>query len=202
MGQKASPGGIEERALELAGRIVQAYAPAAWTDARVEAWIDWAGGETDLGAAIGEFAETLTRRAQAKGLVKEPAERARFRDALTSAFLSGTIAIGAAPQSQAPTVVDAARPGAVAALRELTATFRGEQAAAAAAVELGVRLQAVMDAVLRCEGEAEACADPARNPSLARAAHAARQAGASSAVILEAVSLARAGESEWRAAAP
>jgi ribonucleoside-diphosphate reductase alpha chain len=59
-----------------------------------------------------------------------------------------------------------------------------------------------MDAVLRCEGDAEACADPARNASLARAARAARLAGASPALILEAIALARAGENEWRAAAP
>ena len=202
MDQQGSPGGIEERTLELADRIVQARAPASWTDARVEAWIDWAGGEADLGAAIGEFAETLTRRAQAKALVKDPAERARFRDDLVDALLSGAIAIGAAPQSRTPTIVEAERPGAAVALRELVSGFRGEQAAAAAAAELGARLQAVMDAVLRCEGEAEACADPVRNPSLARAAHAARQAGASAALVLEAVALARAGESAWNATPP
>lgn len=202
MDQQGSLGGIEERALELADRVVQARAPAGWTDARVEAWIEWAGGETDLGAAIGEFVETLTRRAQAKTLVKDVAERTRFRQDLTEALLSGAIAIGAAPQSRAPAILEAGRPGAVAALREHVASYRGEQAAAAAAAELGSRLQAVMDAVLRCEGEAEACADPARNPSLARAAHAARQAGASAATVLEAISLARAGETEWRATPP
>src|ERR1700761_408974 len=116
MDQQGSLGGIEARALELADRIVQAHAPASGTDARVEAWIDWAGGETDLGAAIGEFVETLTRRALAKNLIKDPADRTVFRDALMAAFLSGAIAIGAAPQSRAPAVVDAARPGAAAAL--------------------------------------------------------------------------------------
>ncbi|CAN7306639.1 ribonucleotide reductase [Phenylobacterium sp. LjRoot219] len=199
---QASPGGIEERALELADRIVTARAPAGWSDARVEAWFDWAGGEPDLDAAIGEFAETLTRRAQAKGLVKDAAERTAFRAALTTALLGGAIAIGAAPQSRAPTVLDGERPSAAHALRDLTAAYRGEQAAAAAALESGARLQAVMDAVLRCEGEAAACADPARNPSLARAAQAARQIGAPPAEILDAVALARAGETEWRAAAP
>jgi len=199
---QAASGGIEERALELADRVVTAYAPAGWSNARVEAWIDWAGGETDLGGAIAEFAETLTRRAQAKGLIKDGSERTSFRDALAAALLRGAIAIGAAPQHRAPTVVDADRPAAVQALRDLTAAYRGEQAAAAAAFALGARLQAVMDAVLRCEGEAEACADPARNPGLARAIQAARQAGAAPAQILDAVALARAGESEWRAAAP
>lgn len=199
---QAASGGIEERALELADRVVTAFAPAGWSDARVEAWIDWAGGEPDLGEAIGEFVETLTRRAQAKGLVKDVAERTPFREALVSALLQGAIAIGAAPQTRAPTVVDAERPSAAQALRDLTAGYRGEQAAATAAIELGARLQAVMDAVLRCEGEAEACADPTRNPGLARAAQAARQIGAEPAQILDAVALARAGETEWRASAP
>jgi ribonucleoside-diphosphate reductase alpha chain len=202
MGHQVSPGGIEERELELADRIVTVRAPSGWTDAQVEAWIDWAGGETDLAAAIGEFVETLTRRALAKGLVKETAERAAFRDALGGALLSGAIAIGAAPQSRAPVIVDAERTDAAAALRELVATVRGEQAATAAATELGLRLQAVMDAVLRCEGDAEACADPVRNPGLGRAGHAARQAGASAALVLDAIALARAGEHEWRTAAP
>uniref|UniRef100_UPI0028119535 TSCPD domain-containing protein n=1 Tax=Phenylobacterium sp. TaxID=1871053 RepID=UPI0028119535 len=48
-----------------------------------------------------------------------------------------------------------------------------------------------------CEGDAEACADPSRNASLTRAAEAARAAGASDAMILEAVALARAGETAW-----
>ncbi|CAN7165932.1 ribonucleotide reductase [Phenylobacterium sp. LjRoot225] len=207
MGHQVPPGGIEERELELEDRVVTARAPCGWTDARVEAWIDWAGGETDLAAAVGEFAETLTRRALAKGLVKDVAERTEFRDALSAAMLSGAVAIGGAPQSRAPAVLDVDgqvrdRANAPQALRELVAGFRGEQAAAAAAAELGARLQAVMDAVLRCEGEAAACADPARNPGLARAAHAARQAGASAATVLEAISLARAGEVEWRVSPP
>ena len=199
---QAASGGIEERALELADRVVTAYAPAGWSDARVEAWINWAGGEPDLGEAIAEFAETLTRRAQAKGLVKDVTERTAFRDALNAALLRGAIAIGAAPQAKPPTLVDGERPSAAQALHEVTAAYRGEQAAAAAALELGGRLQAVMDAVLRCEGEGDACADPARNPGLARAVQAARQIGAAPAQILDAVALARAGEVEWRAAAP
>ena len=43
-------GAIEERALELADRVVQVRAPAAWTDAQAEAWIDWAGGGAALDA--------------------------------------------------------------------------------------------------------------------------------------------------------
>jgi ribonucleoside-diphosphate reductase alpha chain len=202
MDSQAIPGGFEDRALELADRVITARAPASWTDARVEAWIDWAGGAADLEEAIAEFVETLTRRAQAKGLVKDGAARSAFREALAAALVSGAAAIGAAPQSRSPAIVEAERVTAAPALRELVAAWRGEQAAAAAAAELSLRLQAVIDAVLRCEGDPAACADPAKNASLARAARAARQAGAPPSLILEAVALARAGESEWRASAP
>jgi ribonucleoside-diphosphate reductase alpha chain len=58
-----------------------------------------------------------------------------------------------------------------------------------------------MDAIARCEGDADACGDPAANPSLARAAESARSAGASDAMILDAMALARAGEALWDAQA-
>jgi len=202
MGLRESSAAIEERELELADRIVRVRAPVGWSNARVEAWIDWAGGETDLAAAIAEFAETLTRRSQAKGLVADAAERTAFRGALAAALVRGSIAVGAAPQSDLPAVIDGERSTAPHMLRDMVAAWRGEQAAAAAAVELSARLQAVIDAVLRCEGDADGCSDPAHNPSLARAARAARAAGASAALILEAIGLARAGEREWRATAP
>src|SRR5581483_11562291 len=71
-----------------------------------------------------------------------------------------------------------------------------------AAHELTRRMQAVMDAILRCDGDPAACADPQANPSLARAAEAVRTAGAPDALILEAIALARSGESVWEAEAP
>ncbi|HEV7788212.1 MAG TPA: ATP-binding cassette domain-containing protein, partial [Pseudonocardia sp.] len=65
-----------------------------------------------------------------------------------------------------------------ATLGRITAQHRAGTAARSGAVELARRLSAVMDAVARCEGDPAACADPARNPSLARACEAARAAGA------------------------
>src|SRR5690606_40736091 len=59
-----------------------------------------------------------------------------------------------------------------------------------------------MDALLRCEGDPAACADPAANLTLARAAEAARAAGASDALIVDAITLARDGENLWRAEPP
>src|SRR5450432_1359293 len=99
MGREASRTTIEARIVELGGRFVEVQAPAHWTGARLDAWIDWAAmfgqeGATDLPAAIAEVVEDLTAGAQAKGLVKDVAARTRFRDALTEALLAGAIAIG------------------------------------------------------------------------------------------------------------
>jgi ribonucleoside-diphosphate reductase alpha chain len=77
---------------------------------------------------------------------------------------------------------------------------RQAQAAAAGAESVSSKLQAVLSAVARCEGEAAACADPMRNSALGRAARAAREAGASDALILQAIALARAGEKVWSGA--
>ena len=111
-------------------------------------------------------------------------------------MLLGTIAL--APAAAPLRVLE---PGE-AALERMVAAHRGREAALAAVGVLGVRLQAVMDAIARCDGDAEACADPARNTSLARAAEAARAAGANDVTILEAMALARAGERAWPCAAP
>ncbi|MBS0333571.1 MAG: ribonucleotide reductase, partial [Proteobacteria bacterium] len=197
MGREASRTRIEARAIERGGRFVEVLAPAHWPAARVEAWIDWAGGATDLPRAIADYVEDLIAKAQAKGLVKDVRARTRFRDTLTEGLLSGAIAIGAKP-GPANSIVEAGAPE----ISRVVAAWRGHAAAEAAAAELGRRLQAVMDAVLRCQGVPEACADPAANPGLARAAEAARAAGAPDALILEAIALASAGEAVWEAQAP
>jgi ribonucleoside-diphosphate reductase alpha chain len=72
------------------------------------------------------------------------------------------------------------------ALRRLTAAARAAQAARSAVPAWEARLEAVRDAVARCEGDAAACADPRRNLALARAAQAARDAGVPDALIAQA----------------
>ncbi|WP_309606234.1 ribonucleotide reductase [Phenylobacterium sp.] len=200
MGRETSRTRIEARRVEVGGRLTEARAPSHWTTARLDAWIDWAGGASDLPAAIGEIVEGLTVKAQARGLVKDVRARTRFRDDLTEALLQGVIAIGPAPAGQASPVIDSAAPDIGAALSDLVAAHRGREAAAFAAAEFGRRLQAVMDAVLRCEGDPRACADPGQNPGLARAAETARAAGAPDSLILEAIALARGGEDTWAVA--
>lgn len=196
MGSEASRAGIEGRTLELGDRLVEVDAPAHFTNARVEAWIDWAGGRTDLATAIQQYAYGLAGKAQGKGLTEDLRDRTRFREAISEAMLLGEIALSgpAAPLK----VLEADD----AALERLIANHRGREAAMAAAALMGDRLQSVMDAILCCEGDAEACADPARNTSLARAAEAARTAGAMDATILEAIVLAQGGETAWPCAPP
>ncbi len=196
MDSETSRAGIEGRILELGDRLVELEAPAHFTNARVEAWVDWAGGRTDLAAAILQYAYGLAGKAQAKGLTKDLRTRTRFREAITEAMMLGVIALK--PAGQPLKVLDAGP----AALDRMTASQRGREAAQAAAALMSARLQAVMDAVLRCEGGPEACADPTRNTSLARAAEAARGAGAADSTILDAIALARAGETDWTCAAP
>ncbi|MGA0606999.1 hypothetical protein ACO2Q0_13475 [Phenylobacterium sp. VNQ135] len=201
MGSDASRVGIEGRILERPGGLVEVEAPAHWSDARVEAWLDWAGGREDLAPAIVAYVEDLTGRAQAKGLLKDLRARRRFREDLTEALLLGAVAFSAGGGAPLP-VADAGAPDFEARLQALESAHRGRQAAQAAAERLASRLQGVMDAILRCEGDAEACADPGRNSSLARAAEAARGAGAPDAAILDAIALARAGETVWPAMPP
>lgn len=196
MDQDTSRAGIEGRTLELGDRLVEVTAPAHFSNARVEAWIDWAGGRTDLAGAIQAYAYDLAGKAQARGLTKDLKSRTRFREAIGEAMLLGYIALS---PGDAPLQV--LEPGEE-ALDRMVAAQRGREAAQAAVGLVASRLQAVMDAILRCEGDTEACADPARNTSLARAAEAARAAGASDATILEAVALARAGETAWPCAEP
>ncbi len=198
MVREASRTRIEARTVEFAGRVLDVQAPAHWTTAQLDAWVDWAGGAPDILIAIEDFVEDLTARAQAKSLVKDVAARTRFRDELTAGLLTGTIAIGAAPTSPPVAVVEAGSPE----IERVVAAHRGQVAAAAVAHELSRRIQAVMDAVLRCEGDGQACADPMANPSLARAAEAARAAGAPDSIILEAIALARSGDSAWTIAIP
>jgi ribonucleoside-diphosphate reductase alpha chain len=197
MDSGASSAGIEGRILELSGRLMEVHAPAHWSDARVEAWVDWARGEPDLQQAVADYVETLTARAQAKGILKDVRARTRFRDGLTDALLAGSIAIAEPRHTTPPRVLSPDEPDFPTDLVALVAQHRGRAAARSAAHEIADRLQAVIDAVLRCEGDAAACADPARNASLARAAEAARAAGAPPSAILDAIALARAGDATW-----
>ena len=192
---------IERRTLERASSVTDVLAPASWTDARVEAWLDWLGEDADLPAAVFRFAEDLVQRGDSAVLFETARARAAFRRDLGAAMLAGQIAMSW-PRADATTPVVQLGDGGASAIAALRARHRGRSMARAAAREMGARLQAVMDSILRCEGDPAACADLRANASLARSAEAARTAGATDAMILDAIALAKAGELEWASAEP
>jgi ribonucleoside-diphosphate reductase alpha chain len=193
---------IERRVLERASSVAEVLAPASWTDARVEAWLDWLDEASDLPAALFGYAEELVQRGDEAGLFDSARARGGFRRDLGAAMLSGQMALSGPRTGQRMPVILPADSDLGGALVTLRAEHRGRSMARAAMRELVARLQAVMDAVLRCEGDAAACADPRANASLARAAEAARTVGATDAMILDAIGLARAGEDLWAASEP
>jgi len=105
------------------------------------------------------------------------------------------------PPASSLRVLAPGAPDLDARLLQLEAEHQAAKLARAAAAVLPARLQAVMDAIRRCDGDPDACADPVRNTSLARAAEAARVGGASDELIRDAIALARAGEDAWPAPA-
>ena len=211
-----------QREIERPLTVVEVLAPRDWTSAQIEAWQEWADlqafaeselgwpdasegedlAEQMLGGALAGYAGRLTARGWSLGLFDDENEAGVFRTALLSSLAQG-LAAPAAPMAQlAPTPLPMASPEFAAAIAARENAWRQRRAAEAAAPLLATRLQAVMDAIIRCEGETEACADPRRNAALARAARAARDLGASDTLIRHAIALAKAGEQSWPAAAP
>ncbi|MBX9706505.1 MAG: TSCPD domain-containing protein [Caulobacteraceae bacterium] len=209
---------LERRAVERADRVVDAVTPSGWTDAQVEAWLDWADAvPTDLprlseiaaspspvlGGAVDRWAGRLAAWGRAVGVFASDKDARAFADDLAASVILGLAAPGASrpdgarvhpvaddPQGETPSP-PVARLDDATARATFDAGTRRRQGEAIAAASLGrvcAALNAVADAVARCEGPAADCADPAANPALARAAWAARQAGADDATILRAIS--------------
>lgn len=186
---------VTTREIERANRIDSVLAPTDWTDVRIEAWLDWADAQPEapyspddwLDGAIDAWAARIAARGLKLGL---------FTRAMAEAFageLCATIRLGLV----APTLPDPSTPvepldlSDTDARRYLSGTVaarRCDRLAPAAVETASIALNAVADAVLRCEGPREDCADPSRNPALARVALAARRAGAADADILRAIS--------------
>ena len=194
---RTEPARIERRTLERSSGVVEVLAPVAWTAARVEAWLDWAGTDCDFPEAITRRVHAIAAAAQSMGQFSALSERLAFQRDLAAAFLAGRLAIADAGAGPPPRIADARQADFGADLAQIRALRRGRITALSSALELNRRLQAVMDAIGRCEGEAAACADPQSNLSLARAAESARAAGASDVTLLEAINLAKAGEMLW-----
>jgi ribonucleoside-diphosphate reductase alpha chain len=201
------------RCIERAGRVVEVAAPQSWTSARVEAWLDWGDAvPRDWPAAarpaalarpdnpwLGGGPDRWARRLAAWGLalgVFDDAKSANvFAQALFDLIASGAFAPGPVLAFGArlhPLADDPIESPPVEPLAIGTARFCEAVTGQETAEVLTRRLAAVADAVARCEGDAAACADPAENQALARAALEARAAGARDADIADAASLGRA----------
>jgi len=191
---------LESRAIERADEVVDVLAPAGWPDVRVEAWLDWLddqaceaalNGPLDpidrpLLGALDAWARTLALRCVGLGLV-DPADADTLSQSLVHTILSGMVAPGLARASPHILVQAISDPSSIRQI-EGDITERRLALATKGVVEAAARaLNAVADAVDRCEGPRGECATPRKNPALARAAQRARQAGASDAAILRAI---------------
>lgn len=204
---RAAPPEVELRTVETADALSGVLAPRGWTGARVEAWLDWADSvaaaspraQRDHAALLaggpGRFAAQLMTRALEQKVIERRPDAVAFEAELTAAILGGAIAFGEARQTFADgPILDIADPAFRLAADGLASQCLGRTLAEQSAATLALRLNEVSDAVRRCEGDPAACADPAGNPALARAAHRARLAGADDAALADAIALGFAGE--------
>ena len=168
------------REIERPDRLTTAYAPDSWPDAQVEAWLDWAEAEGLLESGDDPLAAAAARFANRLGL------RDTAADELAAILLLG-VASPAAPRHVTPGWLNLSDPTAAIRLDAELARRRADRLASNAVEAVAASLRAVTDAVSRCEGPAGDCADPARNPALARAALAARRTGATDADIIRAI---------------
>ncbi|HEX6859234.1 MAG TPA: ribonucleotide reductase [Caulobacteraceae bacterium] len=210
---------VELRTVETAGALAGVLAPKGWPDAKVEAWLDWAEAlpadmpetcpkalanseapDPVLAGGPDRYARRIAAWGLELGVFHKQTDALAFRDELFTALTLGVAAV--TPSREAG--FDAATPyiHAIEFTRE-AAEFAGRAQAHALAEPavnaLAARLKAVSEAVRRCEGDAAACADPGRNLALARAAQAARSAGASDAMLADAIALGKVEDSAARA---
>jgi ribonucleoside-diphosphate reductase alpha chain len=208
----------ELRTVETANALTGVVAPKGWTDARVEAWLDWAALEpkdfpdldlrnalaADAGAdpLLGGGPELIARRIAAwgwaRGYFPKVTDALAFRAELLALQMQGMVAFGGPTRTEtALTALSDA--GFDRAARDHRDGFRRRAYADKAVRALEKRLAAVADAVARCEGDPAACRDPRENLALARAAKAAREAGADDRAIADAIAAGAGGDLDFGA---
>jgi len=168
-----APAPLVEREVERGSDVEVVLAPMDWTTARLEAWLDWA--EAPEGDLIGGIELKLRARGVDPTAAADLARAAR----------AGLIAFGTT-DARGP-LIDARTDEGLRQARAWVEAATADRLRDAAVEALSQALSSVTEAVLRCEGPAADCGDPLRNPALARAAWAARKAGASDAEIARAV---------------
>ena len=65
---------IERRTLERTASVDEVLAPASWTDARVEAWLDWLEGDSDLPAAVPNRTDRTLANPDPETVIRSPPE--------------------------------------------------------------------------------------------------------------------------------
>ncbi len=201
------------RLIERGDAVIEVLAPIAWTSARVDAWLDWSQLQTldwPTGALPFElttdalldpmlfggpdrYARRTAAWGHALGVFDGEDDALNFANALATLTLAGQLAPIAGLAAGLRSLVVAGDPAADAfqPLGTLT-SIEGRTVPDAPA------LLAIADAILRCEGDRAACADPFVNQPLARAVILARAAGLADFEIADAIALAKLGEQPRR----
>ena len=189
-------GGLVARETERGAGVQTVVAPAGWTQAQLDAWMDWAdrltpddGDAADdqvLGGPPVRWVNALATNGWKLGLFDTPGDAEAFADEILATLLGG-IAAPAAGLAPATPAFEVGSADAETALGVHLAEARRAALAEGALAAAQAKLAAVADAIARCEGDPDACADPARNLALARAARAAREAGVPDALIADAM---------------
>ncbi|MBE7220648.1 MAG: hypothetical protein INR64_19435, partial [Caulobacteraceae bacterium] len=147
---------VEARELERAAAVETVLAPRAWTDARVESWVDgWGGRDASrpLWGVAHAWARRLADVGVRRGVLVGP-RADRLADALERAALLGWLTPSRLAEGPAELqVVDLDDARGRGQLNAHVARCEAARLAAAAAPRLAERLDAVAQAVARCEGD-------------------------------------------------
>ena len=175
---RAAALGRSLREIERCDRVAAVLAPDGWTDVQVESWLDWTEAEGLACAGSDPLQEALTHYAMRL--------KPSVAKALTASLLLG-LASPARPASVGGELFDLSDPASARRLRAEAARRKLARRTGAALEAISTALGGVADAVTRCHGPQGDCTDPRSNPALARAALAARRAGAGDADIIRAI---------------
>ncbi|MFM8819667.1 MAG: ribonucleotide reductase [Phenylobacterium sp.] len=194
-----TPPVLEPRQIERGADCIEVIAPVGWTNAQTEAWLDILDGSVDLGAAIKRLAGDRVDAIRRQGRASRKLATRDLASRLSNLMLGGVVTIGS-PRGLIPDTI-AAHDGDLANKVDLAlAGLRGERLAQAVADKAFSTLQAVREAIERCEGPGEACGSITGNPGLARAVDGARALGVPDDLIQEAMESARSGSATLRVA--
>ncbi len=178
----------ERQPADLPGLDVEPDEPMSGADLLDGAIARWAGRLGAWGRAMGVFAGGRDAQAFTHDLI------ATVILGLAAPVSGRTDGVRIHPTAEEPTgplptasLHPLDEPGATRRFTAAVDTRRSAELAVGAVEAVTAALNAVADAVDRCQGSPGDCADPDRNPALARAALAARRAGAADPDILRAI---------------